>query len=302
MNLETANRLVEYRKKHNLSQEEVAEKIGVSRQAVSKWERVEASPDTDNLIALAHLYNVSLDELVFGKKSEAEEEVSRASESSDQTAEDTPDGETAEEKRVLISEDGTVTVTRGKKTVVVDTKGLGTLMEGLHIHVNKEGDDEEDEEEDEHEEDEDCEDCKKGVKISVNIGDGKKPKTVAHTFFLTFPFYLIPTALYVWFGIADICGGWAFGWLVFFSVPLYYTLIEAIFLRRPDVFAFPILVTLFYLWYGIFMGPWHPTWMVFLTIPIYYFTCEMIRKMVKNSKEALKKAEEEAAAAKEGTK
>lgn len=36
MNIETANRLFQYRKKHNLSQEELAEKIGVSRQAVSK--------------------------------------------------------------------------------------------------------------------------------------------------------------------------------------------------------------------------------------------------------------------------
>lgn len=37
MNIETANRLLQYRKENNLSQEELAEKIGVSRQAVSKW-------------------------------------------------------------------------------------------------------------------------------------------------------------------------------------------------------------------------------------------------------------------------
>lgn len=47
MNIETANRLLQYRKKMNLSQEELAARIGVSRQAVSKWERAEASPDTD---------------------------------------------------------------------------------------------------------------------------------------------------------------------------------------------------------------------------------------------------------------
>ena len=47
-----------------ISQEELAEKIGVSRQAVSKWERAEASPDTDNLILLAKLYSISLDELL----------------------------------------------------------------------------------------------------------------------------------------------------------------------------------------------------------------------------------------------
>jgi len=64
MEVSVANRLYEYRKQNNLSQDEVAEKIGVSRQAVSKWERAEASPDTDNLIALAKLYEVSLDDLI----------------------------------------------------------------------------------------------------------------------------------------------------------------------------------------------------------------------------------------------
>jgi len=65
MNIEIANRLLELRKEKNFSQEELAEKIGVSRQAVSKWERAESSPDTDNLIELARLYEVSLDELLF---------------------------------------------------------------------------------------------------------------------------------------------------------------------------------------------------------------------------------------------
>lgn len=64
MNIEIANRLVELRKKSGLSQEELAEKLGLSRQAVSKWERAEASPDTDNLICLAKIYGVSLDDLL----------------------------------------------------------------------------------------------------------------------------------------------------------------------------------------------------------------------------------------------
>ena len=64
MNVEVAQRLAELRRKKGYSQEELAEKLGLSRQAVSKWERAESSPDTDNLIALARLYGTSLDELL----------------------------------------------------------------------------------------------------------------------------------------------------------------------------------------------------------------------------------------------
>ena len=64
MNIQTANRLVALRKERGFSQEELAAKIGVSRQAVSKWERADASQDTYNLILLARLYKVSLDELM----------------------------------------------------------------------------------------------------------------------------------------------------------------------------------------------------------------------------------------------
>lgn len=64
MNVETANKLMRHRKQLGLSQEELAEKIGVSRQAVSKWERAESSPDTENLISLSKIYNVSIDEML----------------------------------------------------------------------------------------------------------------------------------------------------------------------------------------------------------------------------------------------
>lgn len=64
MNLEFAGRLTQLRKAKGLSQEDLASRLGVSRQAVSKWERGESSPDLDNLVALAELYGCSLDQLV----------------------------------------------------------------------------------------------------------------------------------------------------------------------------------------------------------------------------------------------
>lgn len=72
MNIKLADRLVELRKENKLSQEALAEKLGLSRQSISKWERAEASPDTDNLIALADLYKMSLDELLGNETVKAE--------------------------------------------------------------------------------------------------------------------------------------------------------------------------------------------------------------------------------------
>ena len=64
MNIKIANRLLEFRKKSGLSQEELAEKLNITRQSVSKWERAESAPDTDNLIELAKIYGVTLDDLL----------------------------------------------------------------------------------------------------------------------------------------------------------------------------------------------------------------------------------------------
>ena len=55
--------LTTLRQYHKYSQEEVAEKVGVSRQAVAKWESGESLPDVINCDALAALYDVSVDDL-----------------------------------------------------------------------------------------------------------------------------------------------------------------------------------------------------------------------------------------------
>lgn len=52
------------RKKNQYTQEEIAEKINVSRQSVAKWENGESNPDIEGCIKLANLYNVKLDDLV----------------------------------------------------------------------------------------------------------------------------------------------------------------------------------------------------------------------------------------------
>lgn len=59
------------RKKNQLSQEGLAERLGVSRQAVSKWELGEGYPEVDKLVLLAKKLNISLDSLLGGENSTA---------------------------------------------------------------------------------------------------------------------------------------------------------------------------------------------------------------------------------------
>lgn len=60
-------KMQEYRRKVGLSQEEFADKIGVTRQAVSKWETDKAYPDLDKLVAICDIFQVSIEELIYGK-------------------------------------------------------------------------------------------------------------------------------------------------------------------------------------------------------------------------------------------
>ena len=64
--MELTQRLAQARKARGLSQAEAAEQLNVSRQAISRWETGTGLPTLDNLIQMGKLYQVSLDELVYG--------------------------------------------------------------------------------------------------------------------------------------------------------------------------------------------------------------------------------------------
>lgn len=68
--MEFSKKLYELRKQKGHSQEELAGKLNVSRQTLSKWELGESTPDMEKLILLCDYFDVSLDELVLGKEIE----------------------------------------------------------------------------------------------------------------------------------------------------------------------------------------------------------------------------------------
>lgn len=273
MDIETANRLLQYRKKHNLSQEELANKIGVSRQAVSKWERAEASPDTDNLILLAEIYGVSLDELLKGEannssKSEAEQE--------------TVSGESADNTQIPTGDEGTEYIKADKVSfkngIHVDAKNGDKVhinfADGIHVQdkdgtkvdigkdgvfVNENGKQRVYTDKDGH--------IMHDADMTDKMFTGGKHKK----FWNSFPFFAIALVVFLWWGFSGLCFGWALSWIVLLTIPLYYSLVDAIYKRKADHFAFPVLAAMAYILMGYFniFGGWTVGWVVFLTIPLY---------------------------------
>ncbi|MBP1580775.1 MAG: helix-turn-helix domain-containing protein [Oscillospiraceae bacterium] len=242
MNKNIGEKLFERRKAAGLSQEELAEKIGVSRQAVSKWERGESSPDTENLIALAKLYNISLDELVFGESGETKYENTQE-----------------ESDKVDISPGRIQVESHNGDKVNINWKGIHVDTKNTNVHIDKEG-----------------------VNVIENghIVFPKKPiNSPIYRFFKRFPYPVLTVIAYILFGFLEICGGWGLGWLIFLTIPLYYTLIDAIARKNASEFAYPVLTVLVYLYIGMVNGLWHPGWLIFLTIPVYYFFTEFIKKV-----------------------
>ena len=70
-------KISDLRKKNGISQEKLAELLGISRQAVTKWESGKGNPDTENLIRLSEIFGVSLDELC-GKEAEKPKKINYA--------------------------------------------------------------------------------------------------------------------------------------------------------------------------------------------------------------------------------
>lgn len=288
MNIETANRLLQYRKKHNLSQEELANKIGVSRQAVSKWERAEASPDTDNLILLADIYGVSLDELLKGVQEDSEKtESDQETEQNKKTYDvNTPTGDSDTEyvktDKVSFKKGIHIDAKNGDKVHISFADGIHVQdKDGTKVDVGKDG-------------------------VFVNENGRQRVYTtkdgeVMHDsdmsddmfgrnnhkkFWNSFPFFAIALVAFLWWGFSGVCFGWALSWIVLLTIPLYYSLVDAIYKRKADHFAYPVLVAMAYILMGYFnvLGGWTVGWVVFLTIPLYYWICSFFKQIYNHNK------------------
>ena len=275
MTIETANRLYELRKQQGLSQEELAEKLGVSRQAVSKWERSEASPDTDNLIALAKIYGLSLDELIYGKKDE-----DGSSEAENKAEPEKVGDKDDAKKNIKISPCGIYIDDGDGEKIKID-------LSGIHIKSSRDDDDDKDENEEikidlngihiksSRDDDDDCDDDRDDDGIVIVDTDGKNEIKITKKkskvkFWLEIPYAVICAVAYLFFGFTNSFGGWSASWIIFLTIPVYYSLVEAIYNRRFSDFSYSTLTAFLYLYFGMYLGNWHPSWLIFLTVAIYH--------------------------------
>ena len=75
MQVRMTERVIQLRQEQGLSQSGLAEALGVSRQAVSRWETGAAMPSAENLLCLSRLYGVPMDELIRGEEADPEQKT-----------------------------------------------------------------------------------------------------------------------------------------------------------------------------------------------------------------------------------
>lgn len=251
MNIEIANRLQQLRKQKGYSQEQLADELGISRQAVSKWERAEASPDTDNLILLARLYGVSLDELLSTEETneEIKEEKNEKNER-DFTWEELTDGNVRSSEDGIHIEDGEDRVHIGKGGIHIESGSDSVHIDGKGIHINS------DEE--------------------IDEGDILSRRDHHVVDIITGCFSLLTVIAY--FLLGGIFGWWHPAWIIFLFIPIVGSLCDCVVKKNASKFAYPVFVTALYLFFGCVYGGWHPHWVMFITIPIYYMICDLFKK------------------------
>ena len=306
MDLAMAQRLVNRRKAAGLSQEALAAQLGVSRQAVSKWERSESSPDTDNLIALAALYGVSLDELLYGEAvddadcsedSDAGTDASDEAEDAEASAEHTERGD-----KPLVD----ISLAHGIHVIDPD-KGeeVHVGWNGIHVTNDRKG--------------EEVHVGPGGVHVDTLEDDGHSVHTNAdgtvtidgetfsswkeahdkldhhgkhfHTklgrVWNKFPFPAFVVLAYLALGIAY--GTWATGLFLAFLIPVYYAIGDFIDRRHLSKLIdgiYPAAAIAWFLYMWLYLGQPHPAWVILITIPVVKALMHWCRKQWKHRKQA----------------
>lgn len=304
MDLAMAQRLVDRRKAAGLSQEALAAQLGVSRQAVSKWERSESSPDTDNLIALAALYGVSLDELLYG---EAASDADSSEDGSTETVDEAKEAEDSAEHadcgdKPLVD----ISLARGihvidpnkGEEVHVGWNGIHVTNErkGEEVHVGPDGvhvDTLEDDGHSVHTNDDgtvtiDGETFSSWKEAHDKLDHhGKHFHTKVGRTWNKFPFPALVALAYLVLGI--VYGTWAAGLFLVFLIPVYYAFgdyIDQRHLSKLIDVVYSVSAEAWFLYMWLCLEQPHPAWVILITIPVVKALMRWCRKQWKHRERA----------------
>lgn len=304
MDLAMAQRLVDRRKAAGLSQEALAAQLGVSRQAVSKWERSESSPDTDNLIALAALYGVSLDELLYG---EAASDADGSEDGSTETVDEAKEAEDSAEHadcgdKPLVD----ISLARGihvidpnkGEEVHVGWNGIHVTNErkGEEVHVGPDGvhvDTLEDDGHSVHTDDDgtvtiDGETFSSWKEAHDKLDHhGKHFHTKVGRTWNKFPFPALVALAYLVLGI--VYGTWAAGLFLVFLIPVYYAFGDFIDQRHLSKLIdvdYSVSAEAWFLYMWLCLEQPHPAWVILITIPVVKALMRWCRKQWKHRERA----------------
>lgn len=304
MDLAMAQRLVDRRKAAGLSQEALAAQLGVSRQAVSKWERSESSPDTDNLIALAARYGVSLDELLYG---EAASDADGSEDGSTETVDEAKEAEDSAEHadcgdKPLVD----ISLARGihvidpnkGEEVHVGWNGIHVTNErkGEEVHVGPDGvhvDTLEDDGHSVHTDDDgtvtiDGETFSSWKEAHDKLDHhGKHFHTKVGRTWNKFPFPALVALAYLVLGI--VYGTWAAGLFLVFLIPVYYAFgdfIDQRHLSKLIDVVYSVSAEAWFLYMWLCLEQPHPAWVILITIPVVKALMRWCRKQWKHRERA----------------
>lgn len=304
MDLAMAQRLVDRRKAAGLSQEALAAQLGVSRQAVSKWERSESSPDTDNLIALAALYGVSLDELLYG---EAASDADGSEDGSTETVDEAKEAEDSAE-HADCSDKPLVDISLARGIHVIDpNKGeeVHVGWNGIHVtnerkgeevHVGPDGvhvDTLEDDGHSVHTDDDgtvtiDGETFSSWKEAHDKLDHhGKHFHTKVGRTWNKFPFPALVALAYLVLGI--VYGTWAAGLFLVFLIPVYYAFgdfIDQRHLSKLIDVVYSVSAEAWFLYMWLCLEQPHPAWVILITIPVVKALMRWCRKQWKHRERA----------------
>lgn len=304
MDLAMAQRLVDRRKAAGLSQEALAAQLGVSRQAVSKWERSESSPDTDNLIALAALYGVSLDELLYG---EAASDADSSEDGSTETVDEAKEAEDSAE-HADCGDKPLVDISLARGIYVIDpNKGeeVHVGWNGIHVtnerkgeevHVGPDGvhvDTLEDDGHSVHTNDDgtvtiDGETFSSWKEAHDKLDHhGKHFHTKVGRTWNKFPFPALVALAYLVLGI--VYGTWAAGLFLVFLIPVYYAFgdfIDQRHLSKLIDVVYSVSAEAWFLYMWLCLEQPHPAWVILITIPVVKALMRWCRKQWKHRERA----------------